>query len=64
MAYIGGLYAMLGIGYRALWAYINRSDDGISFFGKFDGLINDKISKKGNVDRLHNPSKFPKKAIF
>jgi len=61
-----------------LWAYINRSDDGISkkgnfdglhndgisFFGKFDGLINSKISKKGNVDRLHNPSKFPKKAIF
>jgi len=30
MAYIGRLYAMLGIGYRVLWAYISRSDDGIS----------------------------------
>jgi len=34
------------------------------FLEIFDGLISDKISKKGNVDRLHNPSKFPKKAIF
>ena len=34
MAYIGRLYAMLGIGYRALWAYISRSDDGISKKGK------------------------------
>ena len=35
MVYIGRLYAMLGIGYRALWAYINRSDDGISKKRKF-----------------------------
>ena len=30
----------------------------------FDGLINDKIFKKGNVDKLHNLSKFPKKGNF
>ena len=27
-------------------------------------LINGEFSKKGKSDRLHNPSKFPKKAIF
>jgi len=34
------------------------------FLENFDGLINDEISKKENVDRLHNPSKYLKKAIF
>jgi len=34
------------------------------FLEMFDGLINDKISKKGNVDGLHNPSNISKKSNF
>ena len=39
-------------------------NDGIFFFGKFNRLINDEISKKGNVDKLYNPSNRSKKGNF